>query len=405
MNRSTLIVGLNLLWATVAVAAFLLGRGSRSTSEASHSQAAGGAAVFVAATADNRPASRDSSTVPHKGTVPGYPRDFSAEGAGRTLESALADPDPIRRKLRVAELLTRLNKDNLPAILAAFESAPSNEDVDQHFREFLYSWGRLAGEDALAYGLDPDAKRKARTGSLTAMSGWAASDVPAAQDYVSKVAKKETREWLHYAVTYEMLRTDLDAAIAYSETNTLSSARGRQMDLIARALNEQRGIEGVQEWLEGIDHTNKKRDLLAYKRYATKITLDRMAAEDPGLASQWIEKHSGQPYLTSDGLERAARRAAGPINEELTWLANLPGVEGQRHAIGERFEDYIREDFEAAGEWLASQPLGPAFDEAIQDYARSAAKDDVEAAVAWAGRISDEELRNSTLRKLEKKIR
>ena len=92
------------------------------------------------------------------------------------------------------------------------------------------------------------------------------------------------------------------------------------------------------------------------------------------------------------------------MQEEMQWLVDLPEqVKGQRHAIGERFEEFIRDDFVGAGEWLASQPLGPAYDEAIQDYAISAAKEDPEASLAWVDRITDERLKNYTLGRLKPK--
>ena len=119
---------------------------------------------------------------------------------------------------------------------------------------------------------------------------------------------------------------------------------------------------------------------------------------------QFVVENADQPFLSSETLERAARRVGDGFDEELQWLIDLPEeVNGQRHAIGERFEDYIREDFEGAGKWLASQSLGPAYDEAIQDYAMSAAKDNPEVALAWADRISDQRLKDYTLGRLKPK--
>jgi hypothetical protein len=135
------------------------------------------------------------------------------------------------------------------------------------------------------------------------------------------------------------------------------------------------------------------------------MVLDKLAGSDPDRTLAWIAENAREPYLTSDSLERAARRAGGPINEELDWLAELPSeIEGQRHAIGERFEDFIKEDFEAAGKWLAAQPLGPAFDEAIQDYAMSAARDNLEAARAWADQISDPKVREETIQRIAPQV-
>jgi hypothetical protein len=389
MNRTKLLIGLNLFWAAIAVAAYLFGRDGRSGNSATEQEQRLAQLTTLAIDAGHVGGGgpvKDRTTIGNV-SVPQQSKDFSAEGAGRTLEAALADLDPIRRKLRVAELLNNLNEENLPAVLEAFENAPKNDSTGAHFRDFLYAWGRISGDAAMEYVSDPESKRKERSGVVVAISGWAAVDPLGAKDYVAKVEKKETREWMHYGVMQELLKTDLNGAIAYSEQNTKSRARGEQMERIVATLAAQQGIAGVQEWLDGIDQT-KKNDMNSYKQYAAMISLDRMAAEDPQVAADWIEKNAGEPYLTSDSLERAARRAAGPINKELDWLASLPEVDAQRHAIGERFEDYIREDFEKAGEWLASQPLGPSYDEAIEDYARSAIKDNAEAAIAWAGRIT-----------------
>ena len=323
------------------------------------------------------------------------------------MASALADHDPIRRKATIAGLLLNLSPDNVGGILEAFENAPKGDETDRHFRDFLYAWGRMGGEDAIAYAMDPESARRTSWGTTSAVSGWAVLDPEGAKQYVAGVENVETRQWMHYGVMRELMRSDLDGAIAYSEQNVKSRARGHQMDRLATEIIEQRGVAGLTEWLNGIDHTNKDgNDLLAYKQYAAAITLDKLAGSDPDAALQFITENAREPYLTADGLERAARRAAGPINEELDWLTRLPSeIGGRQHAIGERFEDYIREDFSAAGEWLAAQRLGPAYDEAIQDYANSAARDNREAALAWAERITDPKIREETIRRISPQAR
>jgi hypothetical protein len=73
-------------------------------------------------------------------------------------------------------------------------------------------------------------------------------------------------------------------AIAYSEQNIKSRARGVQMDRLATEIVKQRGIEGLTEWVAGIDHSVTEGDLLSYKQYAVGITLDRLAEKDPDTA-------------------------------------------------------------------------------------------------------------------------
>ncbi|MFP6872703.1 MAG: hypothetical protein VCA55_04265 [Verrucomicrobiales bacterium] len=396
------LVLLNLLWATTVVIAFLLG-GKGDDADVSSAagkvqgnvpdrSAHGVISALGGAPAGNPTAgSRRSST----GSV-----GSTGSTAGQRMASALADRDPLRRNLHVAELLSNLTTADIDGVLAIFENGPRNEESNRHFREFLYAWALLEGEDAVAYAMDSKSPRM--EGKITsAIKGWATRDPEGAKQYVAGVKDSGTRQWMHLTVMGEMLHRDLDGAILYSEQNEKSRARGSQLDQLASALFEQRGVRGITDWINGIDHTRKENDMLSYKSYAAGLALDRLADDDPEVAMQFIMDNADQPFITSDGLERAARRAAGPINEELEWLAQLPAeVAGQRHAIGERFEDYIREDFASAGKWLASRPLGPAYDEAIQDYAFSAARDNRAAAIAWAEKITDPDMKGDTLRRL-----
>jgi hypothetical protein len=401
--RKGKLVILNLAWASAVVAAFLLGGQGGDPGAPGTNAISGGKPG--AGQSENGVTALGNSSGNRKGGIAGGNsagiRDAGPGTVGRRMASALSDPNPLRRNARIAELLINLNAGNAAEVLAAFENGPRNDETNRHFRDFMYAWGRLAGEDAIAYAFDSESSRRDSRAGTSAMSGWATQDPEGAKEYVAGVKDAGTRQWMHSAVMREMLQSDLDGAIAYSEKNEKSRARGVQMDQLASALFEQRGVNGITDWVNGIDHTSEENDMLSYKRYAAGIALDRMAADDPDAARQFILDNSAQPFITSDGLERAARRAAGPINEELEWLTQLPAeVSGQRHAIGERFEDYIREDFAAAGQWLASRELSPAYDEAIQDYAFSAARDNREAALAWAERITDAKMKEDTMRRL-----
>lgn len=404
MKRNA-IIGINVAWATVCAGAFFIGRSATPDTPGS-----GGGDAGTGSFAEGRGSSGGLSALSPEGTRAnaggvrgggsGGSADLSTASLAQQLTAALDDSDPIRRKALIANVLTNLTLDKVDEVLLAFEEAPRSDEKQRQFRDFLFAWGRMAGAEAVAYALDPESKLRGSYGSTSAIKGWAANDPQGARDFVDTVEDAGTRQWMRYGVMSEMVDGDLAGAIAYAEENDRSRARGMQLDKLVGAITEQRGVEGLAEWAMGIDHTSEANDLLSYKTYAVSATLDKMAADDPQAAADWITQHAGEPYLTADGLERAARRAAGPINEELDWLTKLPEIEGQRHAIGERFEDYIREDFAAAGEWLAAQPLGPTYDEAIEDYARSAAGDDREAALAWAERITDPERRARTIERI-----
>ena len=402
------IVLINCLWAAVAAGAFFIGQKDKASKSIEKNNLPNSTSDTTAnrsfnSNSSNRPGKlgateRSESTVKNP-----LDPNLVIGTAESKLKGALNDFDPIRRNATISQMLLELTPANAPEMLAAFENSPGGRENDRHFNDFLYAWARVSGEDALKYAMDPESPRRTRGDEMTAISGWAASDPNSAMSYVENVENPETRQWMHLGVTKEMIKNDLDGAIAYSEKNMKSRARGEQMDRIADALMEQRGEQGIIDWINSIDHTTKENDMLSYKTHAIRQSVERIARNDREKAIQFIADNAQEPFVDSDTLERTSRYVSRTsIADEVQWLADLPeGIKGQRHALGERFEEFIKEDFAGAGEWLAGQTLGPAYDEAIQDYAMSAAKDNPEAALAWVDRISDERLRNYTLGRLK----
>tara|TARA_B100001778_G_scaffold42026_1_gene30257 strand:- start:1164 stop:2399 length:1236 start_codon:yes stop_codon:yes gene_type:complete len=402
------IVLINCLWAAVATGAFFIGQKDKVTKSIEKTNLPNSISDTTAnrsfnSNSSNRPG-KSGATERSQSTVKNSLDPNLVIGTAESkLKGALNDFDPIRRNATISQMLLELTPANASEMLAAFENSPGGRENDRHFNDFLYAWARVSGEDALKYAMDPESPKRTRGDEMTAISGWAASDPNSAMSYVENVENPETRQWMHLGVTKEMIKNDLDGAIAYSEKNMKSRARGEQMDRIADALVEQRGEQGLIDWINGIDHTVKENDMLSYKTHAIRQSVERIARNDREKAIQFIADNAQEPFVDSDTLERTSRYVSRTsIADEVQWLADLPeGIKGQRHALGERFEEFIKEDFAGAGEWLAGQTLGPAYDEAIQDYAMSAAKDNPEAALAWVDRISDERLRNYTLGRLK----
>ena len=400
------VILINCLWAAIATGTFFLGKKDKDSNSVQNS-----GAVNVSRNLTGNEAAK--SGLGQSDTIERIQKNqrssldpISINGdASSKLKNALADSDPIRRNATISQMLLELTPANAAEMLAAFENSPGGRENDRHFNDFLYAWARVSGEDAIKYAMDPDSPKRTRGDEMTAISGWAASDPDSAMLFVDQVENSDTRQWMHLGVTKAMIQNDLDGAIAYSEKNLRGRARGEQMDRIADAVMDQRGEQGLIDWINGIDHTPKENDMLSYKRGAIRESLSKIARNDPDKAVQYIMDNVTEPFIDSDSLERISHYISDTsIADEVQWLAELPEeVEGQRHALGERFEDFIKEDFVGAGEWLANQPLGPAYDEAIQDYAFSAAKDNPEAALAWVDRISDERMRNDTLGRLQPK--
>lgn len=402
------IILINCLWAAVAVGTFFLGKKDHGFDSLQNSGAVNDSRNLTNNEAVKRGLVRSGTIERVQKSKKSLPGSLVIDrGVGSKLKSALADSNPVRRNATISQMLLDLTPRDVDEMLAAFESSPGGRENDRLFNDFLYAWASVSGEDAVQYAIDPDSPKKSRGAyhAMTAIAGWAASDPNSAMLFVEQVENSDTRQWMHYGVTKEMIRNDLDGAIAYSERNVKGRARGEQMNRIADALMDQRGEQGLIDWINGINHAEKENEMLSYKKHAVRESLAKIARNDPGKAVQFITDNATEPFIDSESLERTSRYISDTsIADEVQWLADLPGeIEGRRHALGERFEEFIKEDFEGAGEWLSNQPLGPAYDEAIQDYASSAAKDNPEAALAWVDRISDERIRNDTLDRLQRK--
>ena len=402
------IILINCLWAAVAVGTFFLGKKDHGFDSLQNSGAVNDSRNLTNNEAVKRGLVRSGTIERVQKSKKSLPGSLVIDrGVGSKLKSALADSNPVRRNATISQMLLDLTPRDVDEMLAAFEGSPGGRENDRLFNDFLYAWASVSGEDAVQYAIDPDSPKKSRGAyhAMTAIAGWAASDPNSAMLFVEQVENSDTRQWMHYGVTKEMIRNDLDGAIAYSERNVKGRARGEQMNRIADALMDQRGEQGLIDWINGINHAEKENEMLSYKKHAVRESLAKIARNDPGKAVQFITDNATEPFIDSESLERTSRYISDTsIADEVQWLADLPGeIEGRRHALGERFEEFIKEDFEGAGEWLSNQPLGPAYDEAIQDYASSAAKDNPEAALAWVDRISDERIRNDTLDRLQRK--
>lgn len=57
----------------------------------------------------------------------------------------------------------------------------------------------------------------------------------------------------------------------------------------------------------------------------------------------------------------------------------------------------MADDFFAAGDWLAEQPLGPKYDSSVAAFAKKAAAYNPEAARVWAKEISNAQVREEIL--------
>ena len=402
MNKSTLLI--HGMWAVLAVGAFLVGFGGHSKvsatapEESVEETGSGGRAVT----------SRSSYSSWTSG-----PGD-SASAFRREVTSVLAETNEERRKERAAALMGELTpqvwdgltNEMVPELLQLFEEADFSDTWHKQ-KSFFGAWARVNPEAAFAYVTDPENKFGGDAwGRPAVVQEWAKSDLPSLQSAILGLEQNYSRYSMAHKLMAHLSKTDLDAAIAFSEEYEKSNSYGTHAGAgtLAKRLLDERGVGSVQNWLNGIDFGEATN---GYKKEA----LEHLAYSRTGDGmSELLAARENQSFVDSELLGKIANWAAGNEGAEdrakgkLDWLVKLPPEVGsQRQTIGEQFENYLKQDFKAAGEWLTGQDLGPAHDEAIEIFVRSATMDDVPAAMLWAQRISDPVLRAETISFVEER--
>ncbi len=102
----------------------------------------------------------------------------------------------------------------------------------------------------------------------------------------------------------------------------------------------------------------------------------------------------------ADGLDEKIVHAE--TGEIIDWMmSDLPEAKRER-ALSTAIREWTRRDFNAVGLWLGAQESSPMRDSAIRSFVDNVSELDHEAAVAWAGEVSDATMRTGILQKLNR---
>ena len=196
--------------------------------------------------------------------------------------------------------------------------------------------------------------------------GWNASGAPGVEEYLIG------------------LRSDVSRQVALT---------GLAVDKVKRG-----GIDETILWVQDPpDGSAGDFKQLAYRRVAGAI-----AQVDPIRAAAWVESERDGPW--GDGLARAVSQKWSQQDGQaaMEWLRGLPDPESTdvARAFEEGYRVWLSTDRETARAWLPEQELDLSLDPILAVYSRSIAREDAEAAIPWAGRITDPLRRNETLEKI-----
>ncbi len=384
-------------WCLAAVAAFGLGsirNASPDSSENNGAPGSPGARRTSSATAsDGSPATRDRIRPSRRSAVSEdspLARLFGSKPATAGLEAlafqAIRDPNQISRRLAFSKLLEAMTAENAEQIRAQLVDLGAEPE---QWRDFNYSWGALAGQDAFAAA----AKTKEQDLNDT-LTGWAAANPKAAMAALDNLPPELENQRGELTRSVIAGLADSDRALAAEMVLRLSHEGNKDapglMELVARETLRAEGTATASRWSESLPDG-------PLKGAAMNLIADEFSRRDPEAAAAWAQRHAAEDY---------AARAIGRIGGQwalqnpqaaVGWLESLPAGNGQTAGMTAAFNHWEDRDPVAAGNYLLSMPSSQLRDTSISGFADGYAWQNPELSIQWADSIENAAIREQTI--------
>ncbi len=249
--------------------------------------------------------------------------------------------------------------------------------------------GALAGKDAFA------AASESKEEDLNAtMTGWASANPVEAMAMLDNLPESLNgqRQQLLEAVVSGL--ADTDRGLATDMVLRLSGEgngrAARMMGIVAGETLRAEGPEAAARWSETLPEGSLK-----------GAAMDRVARDfarkDPEAAASWVEAFAENDYAAG-----AISRVGGQWGRQdpeaaVGWLEGISEGRGQQEGLRTVFGDWEDTNPAKAGEYLTAMPRSDKRDAAISGFSSGYAWQDPQMAIAWAGDISEPNLRQQSL--------
>ena len=117
--------------------------------------------------------------------------------------------------------------------------------------------------------------------------------------------------------------------------------------------------------------------------------------------SKWLENAALSPEELADFCESAYPIKSEESGKWIEWIGTKLPVEKSERSISMRVLNWMENDYQAVGKWLAATPAGPSKNISIRRYAETAAFYEPESAVQWAMTLPPGQDRDETLKKID----
>jgi hypothetical protein len=385
-------------WCLAALAAFMLGSTRNASTDSAGKNGAAGAAgdrrgSSSATLGDGSPAARDrarpgrQSSGSEEGPLTGL---FGSKSAAAGLDAlafeAIRDPNQITRRLAFSKLLEAMTVENAGQIRAQLVELGAEPD---QWRDFNYSWGALAGQDA--FDIASKTKEQDLNDTLT---GWAAADPQAAMAALDNLPPELENQRGQLTRSVVAGLADSNRALAAEMVLRLGKEGNKDapglMEIVARETLRADGTAAASRWSESLPDGS-------LKGAAMHLIADEFSRREPEAAAAWAQRHATEDYAARAIGRIGGKWALQNPQDAVGWLESLPAGNGQTAGMTAAFNNWEDSDPVAASNYLLSMPSSPLRDTSISGFADGYAWQDPELSLQWADSIENPTIRDQTI--------
>lgn len=329
---------------------------------------------------------------------------LAPEEITRQARAALREPDRIRRLKAFTAVLDGMTVDNWKAISeAVMERYSSGGSTHPEAELGQIRQGQVLGAASMD-NLPAEPNGKVDFVQLNRMQGWASADPRAAREWIEALEPGRVKDSLlsRWKQGLSEARPDIVAGLF----PTLPAADQRAaVGSVLSGLIEEGGVSAARAWYENpssiADPTVRQE---AFARLLNRMT---QGPENWDAAFAFMKSQASSVDLGAVNMEPLLRRVAptqpGKCLDLLDDLAKsspslLPQLDGM---IDATVENSTTSSLNTLATWLDTHRDHPLFDRTVSRFALRTSTDDAEAALHWAGTISDGKLRAETLAALK----
>jgi hypothetical protein len=336
---------------------------------------------------------------PRPGAVAGADPEAEGGNAGesdrlKAFRRSILDTSTVGRR-QYLTLLQDLTTEDAPGMMALFrEMAQRGHAVGDYDRLFWLRWAEVDGAAASATMFARDKRFPETALSNLAISTWSKYEPEAASAWLFAQEDIPLREGMTNGLLEGMAEYDPAFAMRFLESANLSTRqRAHGYAQIARQHHLQQGLDAVGQWYE--EHASGGRDLDQVIEATTGVYARAPFAEALGWADA-LEGSSDHAARTRNQLH--ARLAYDRPDGLIAYLGGEPGAESLGGVVPlteSAVSRWIQTNPGAMASWLEKNREIRNYDLVAAPFAAQVARDDPDAARAWADTLRDPALRET----------